>query len=168
MKKHFKYLVVLPIALLLVAGCDSGNGQKNPAPVGGIERNYNTRDNKETTPPKPKGFVPEPGQGTAIQFAHLTMLFGPVMTGDTVNAVYPFKNMSQSTVRIAQAATSCDCLKTEFPQGNIQPGQEGEIIAHFYTKGQWGTHEKIIAVQLEGEQDAITLRLNGQVLKADQ
>lgn len=168
MKHLSKYMVLLMAILLVFAGCDDGSGQQNPATVGGVERNYNTPPKKEpVAPPKPAGVIPEPGQQTDIQFAHLNMTFNPVVSGDTVHATYPFKNMSMKTVRIAQAATSCDCLQTEFPEGNIQPGQEGEIKAHFYTEGQWGTHEKIIAVQLEGELDAMTLRLNGQVQKVN-
>jgi hypothetical protein len=168
MKYAFRFLIVLLTASLTFAGCEQGPQQQNPTSVGGVKRDYSKVKKDPVAPPpppKPQGFVPAPGQTTAIQFAYFAANFGPVVSGDTVTAVYPFKNMSQRTVRIAQAATSCECLVAEFPEGNIQPGQEGEIKANFYTEGQWGTHEKIIAVQLEGETDAFTLRLNGRVEK---
>ncbi|MEM0997416.1 MAG: DUF1573 domain-containing protein [Bacteroidota bacterium] len=165
-----RLFAVFFLCALVGAGCEQAPSQKNPTSVGGVKRDYSkVKQKSNPTPPppqpQPKGFVPVPGQSTAIHFAHFAATFGPVPSGDTVVAVYPFKNMSERTVRIAQAATSCECLATEYPEGNIQPGQEGEVRASFYTDGQWGTHEKIIAVQLEGETDAITLRLNGRVEK---
>ena len=124
--------------------------------------------NTNSTPPQPAAASPsefkaEPGQTTPIHFAHLQMNFKPVTSGDTVVAVYPFKNMSKETVKITQAATSCQCMQTSFPTGNIQPGQQGEVKVNFLTEGQQGRHEKIIAVVLENYQETITLRLNGQI-----
>lgn len=115
----------------------------------------------------PRDIVLEPGQGTPIQFSHLTMKFGPVMSGDTVKAVYPFKNVSNSTQAIQDVVVSCPCMMPDYPKTNIQPGQVGEIKVNFATHGQFGTHEKIIAVVLEGNPDPITLRLNGQITKVE-
>ena len=91
------------------------------------------------------------------------MEFKPVVSGDTVKAVYPFKNTSNSSQVIQQVVVSCPCMLTDFPKGNIQPGQIGEITVRFATAGQSGRHEKIIAVVLEGNQEPISLRLNGQI-----
>ena len=107
------------------------------------------------------------GQGTALQFSHMAMNFGPVNAGEVVNASYPFKNYSDGTVRISQIAVSCQCITTEYPQGNIQPGQVDEIKVRFDTKGMFGTHEKMFAVVIEGSQDPIALRLNGKINKME-
>jgi hypothetical protein len=105
-----------------------------------------------------------PGQATDLHFAHFEMNFKPVTSGDTVKAVYPFKNASDHTVKIAQAAVSCACMQPSYPQGNIQPGQVGEVKVNFVTEGQKGRHEKIISIVLEGNPEPITLRLNGEIL----
>lgn len=117
-------------------------------------------------PPTTKAFDDfqvEPGQTTPIHFTHLNMNFKPVTSGDTVVAVYPFKNMSKETVKIQQVATSCQCMQASFTQSNIQPGQIGEVKVNFLTEGQKGRHEKIIAVVLENYDETITLRLNGEI-----
>jgi hypothetical protein len=105
-----------------------------------------------------------PGQDTDLHFAHFEMNFKPVTSGDTVKAVYPFKNASDHTVRIEQAVVSCACMQPSYPQGNIQPGQVGEIKVNFVTEGQKGRHEKIISIVLAGNPEPITLRLNGEIL----
>ena len=113
-----------------------------------------------------KNFKVEPGQGTPIQFSHLKMDFKPVTAGDTVKATYPFKNMTKLPVTIAAAKTSCPCMMTSFTQGNIQPGQLGEVTVNFATKGQFGDHYKLISVILQGSNEPITLQLNGHIDQA--
>jgi hypothetical protein len=124
-----------------------------------------------TTSGGPQGGAPAsgdlkviPGQATDLHFAHFEMNFKPVTSGDTVKAVYPFKNASDHTVKISQAAVSCACMQPSYPQGNIQPGQVGEVKVNFVTEGQKGRHEKIISIVLEGNPEPITLRLNGEIV----
>jgi Protein of unknown function (DUF1573) len=111
----------------------------------------------------PKDIKIEPGQGTPIQFSYLTMQFGPVTSGDTVHANYPFKNMTNTAVTVTRAITSCPCMMTDFPKGPVQPGEVGEIKVNFATAGQMGRHEKIISVMIQGSNEPITLHLNGQI-----
>ena len=139
-------LVLILMAIGLLSCTDGGKTTKG-----------NTGNNS------PKDIELIPGQGTDIQFSHLVMEFKPVVSGDTVKAVYPFKNTSNSSQVIQQVLVSCPCMLTDFPKGNIQPGQIGEITVRFATAGQSGRHEKIIAVVLEGNQEPISLRLNGQI-----
>ena len=133
--------------------------------MAGCTNSENGNNGKTDGKPQTKDIPLEPGQDTDLQFSHLIMQFGPVKSGEVVRASYPFKNTTDGTVVIKQVVTSCECLKTEYPKGNIQPGQIGEIVANFETKGQSGTHEKIIAVVLENVQEPITLRLNGRIEK---
>ncbi len=110
-----------------------------------------------------QNFKAEPGQSTPIHFAHLTMEFPTVTSGDTVKAVYPFKNVTNLPVMVTGALTSCPCMMTEFPKTNVLPGDVAEIKVNFATANQMGRHEKIIAVTLQGTNEPITLHLNGQI-----
>ena len=121
------------------------------------------KESGKGTTVKADDFKAEPGQGTPIHFSHLTMQFGPVVSGDTVRASYPFKNVTNTAVTVTGAMTSCPCMKTEFPKGPIQPGEVAEIKVNFETANQMGRHEKIIAVTLQGSNEPITLHLNGQI-----
>jgi hypothetical protein len=113
-------------------------------------------------------FKAEPGQGTPIHFAHLKTDFKTVTAGEVVKAKYPFKNMTNLPVAIADIRTSCPCITGEFPKGNIQPGQVGDILVTFDTKGQFGDHYKLISVILQGSNEPITLELNGRIMQAAQ
>ena len=113
-------------------------------------------------------FKAEPGQGTPIHFAHLKTDFKTVTAGEVVKAKYPFKNMTNLPVAIADIRTSCPCITGEFPKGNILPGQVGDIVVTFDTKGQFGDHYKLISVILQGSNEPITLELNGRIMQAAQ
>lgn len=144
-------------ALLALTACDD---------KGKSGTNGNSSSNGSGTSTSPDDFKVEPGQGTPIQFSHLKMEFKPVVSGDTVKAVYPFKNMTNTPVAISQAITSCPCMMTDFTKGNIQPGQLGEVRVNFATAGQFGDHYKIISVMLQGSNEPITLQLNGHIDQA--
>lgn len=143
------------LGLLLVLGCqESTKTPPGTPPAGNGASNGTTSGDLQVIP----------GQSTDLHFAHFEMNFKPVTSGDTVKAIYPFKNASDHTVRISQAAVSCACMQPSYPQGNIQPGQVGEVKVNFVTEGQKGRHEKIISIVLEGNPEPITLRLNGEIL----
>jgi hypothetical protein len=151
-------LTSLFLSLLLVLGCQEST--KTPPGTPGTSAAGNGTSNGTAT----GDLQVIPGQSTDLHFAHFEMNFKPVTSGDTVKAIYPFKNASDHTVRISQAAVSCACMQPSYPQGNIQPGQVGEVKVNFVTEGQKGRHEKIISIVLEGNPEPITLRLNGEIL----
>lgn len=119
-------------------------------------------------------FVPLAGQTGDIQFAYFDMEFGPVIDGDTVRAVYPFKNTSQKTVSIERVAVSCPCISAEYPTKNLAPGEVSDIRITFHTEGQAktvrSTHEKLFPVFLKGEQFPLeeSLKLHGVVMPKSQ
>ena len=110
-------------------------------------------------------FKAEPGQGTPIHFAHLKTDFKTVTAGEVVKAKYPFKNMTNVPVAIADVKTSCPCITAEFTKGNILPGKLGEVNVTFDTKGQFGDHYKLVSVILQGSNEPLTLELNGRILQ---
>lgn len=149
-------LYSLLLALLLLGSCaiSTKTPPGTPAPGNGAATGQTASGDLQVIP----------GQATDLHFAHFEMNFKPVTSGDTVKAIYPFKNASDHTVRISQAAVSCACMQPSYPQGNIQPGQVGEVKVNFVTEGQKGRHEKIISIILDGNPEPITLRLNGEIL----
>ena len=82
-----------------------------------------------------------------------------------VKAKYPFKNMTNVPVAIADVKTSCPCITAEFTKGNILPGKLGEVNVTFDTKGQFGDHYKLVSVILQGSNEPLTLELNGRILQ---
>lgn len=152
---------ILVVALFFVFSCSNDNGAKNNKP----DNNHSPKNNNTAA----DDFQVMPGQSTTLQFAYFDMGFQPVKVGETIRAVYPFKNMSRQSTSILQVAKSCPCITIEYPQGNIQPGQKGEISVTFETTGQPAArHEKIFSVVLEDNpSDPITLRLTGDILPPD-
>ncbi len=54
-------------------------------------------------------------------------------------AVFLFKNTSQSTVRVLEVRTECDCIQTSMPTHGIEAGKTGEITLRFRSKLRNGT-----------------------------
>jgi hypothetical protein len=161
--KYAHFLFVLLLATVVSLTACNGNTKKT-GPAGGNPPAAN--GGGTTTAPTDIKLIP--GQNTPLQFSHFDMNFGPVPSGDTVRASYPFKNVTNTPIKISQVAVSCACMMTDYPKGLIQPGEIGAININFATAGQFGRHEKIIAVVIEGSNEPISLHLNGEIEKAPQ
>lgn len=158
MNRNSIFSLLMAFCLLVAfSACDDKGKTGKP----GTNANGST-----STTPDAGSFKLEPGQGTPIQFSHLKMDFKAVTAGEVVHADYPFKNMTNLPVTIADVKTSCACIRADWTKGNLQPGQEGKIMVTFDTKDQFGDHYKLISVILQGSNEPITLELNGRINKA--
>lgn len=56
---------------------------------------------------------------------------GVMKPGEVKEARYPFENVTDHVVKIAEVATGCECLKNKTTKLEYQPGEKGEIVIAF-------------------------------------
>lgn len=80
-----------------------------------------------------------------IRFDDELLLFGEAEEGDEILADYIFTNIGAVPVEI-EVVSACDCIRLDWPKGEIAPGEAAQIEAIFETKGHSGETEKVIDV----------------------
>lgn len=73
------------------------------------------------------------------------MLFGEAEAGDEILAAYIFTNIGTGPLEI-DIVSACDCIRTDWPRGEILPGEAAKITALFDTTGRAGETEKTLDV----------------------
>ena len=73
------------------------------------------------------------------------MFFGEAQDGDEILAEYIFTNIGTSRLEI-ELVSACDCIRTDWPRGEILPGEAIQITAIYDTSGRVGESEKILDV----------------------
>jgi hypothetical protein len=67
-----------------------------------------------------------------------------------IEARFPFSNDGKTPVDIVQVQTSCGCTTVALDQHHYEPGQKGEIVAHYAIGNQVGLQKKTILVSTAG------------------
>lgn len=66
-----------------------------------------------------------------LQFKGHTYGLGVMKPGEVKAAAFPFTNVTDHSVRIAEIVTGCDCLKVKTEKMEYQPGESGELVIEF-------------------------------------
>ena len=89
-----------------------------------------------TAAPTPAAPAVPAGPTTAISFKESAYDFGEVMDGEKVEHIYAFTNTGDEPLVISNAKGSCGCTVPNWPKEPIAPGDTGEILVRFDTKGK--------------------------------
>ena len=76
-----------------------------------------------------------------------------------LEARFPFTNGGATSVDIRQVQTSCGCTTVALAQRHFEPGQAGEIVAHYAIGNQVGLQKKMILVSITGSPGFTALTL---------
>ncbi len=89
-----------------------------------------------------------------IKFDKVNHNFGSFPETETIHKVaFGFTNVGDKPLIINQAIASCGCTIPKYTKQPIAPGEKGEIIVTYNSKGTWPGHFK----------KSITVRSNGTV-----
>ena len=81
-----------------------------------------------------------------IEFETKTYDFGDVIEGERLTYSFKFKNTGKSNLIIYSSEATCGCTTSQPPKAPIRPGESGEILVTFDSKGQKGKVQKRVLV----------------------
>lgn len=107
------------------------------------------------------------GPLTTLDFPEATYDFGSIDQGEKVQHVYKFKNTGSEPLIISNAKGSCGCTVPSWPKEPIAPGDSGEILVAFDSKGKKGNQTKTVTLTANTEPAQTFLKIKGIVNAPD-
>ena len=131
-----KLTILLAIAALVLAGCHKKSAKEGDFTVKDVH-----------IPQTAEGLsAKEAEKMPVISFEKTTYDFGEVVEGERLTYAFKFKNTGKSNLIIFSSEATCGCTTSQPPKAPIRPGESGEIIVTFDSKGQKGSVHKQILV----------------------
>lgn len=73
--------------------------------------------------------------------------FGEIAQGEKISHVFKFTNTGKSSLVINDAKSTCGCTIPTYTKEPIAPGETGELLVKFDSKGKKGNINKQVTVQ---------------------
>ncbi len=102
---------------------------------------------------------------TRIYFNEQKFDFGKVKEGEKVKHAFKFKNVGEEPLMISDAIASCGCTVPSFSKEPVLPGQEGEIMVEFNTKGRVGKNHKSVLIVSNADPERVSVTFNAEVIE---
>ncbi len=83
-----------------------------------------------------------------------------------ISATFRFVNTSGEPLYIEEVDPGCACLAPEYPQGTIQPDEEGKIVIT-YNAELLGRFDRLIFVKTNLDEEPVLLRMKCKVVEKD-
>ncbi len=117
----------------------------------------------QTTPAQPAEL--DPANGPIIKFTETVFAFGEIQQGEIVEHVFKFKNEGNAPLVLANVQTTCGCTAPTWPRETaIAPGEMGEILVRFNSRGKMGMQNKTITVTSNAQNATERIRITTNVL----
>ncbi len=120
---------------------------------------------KPATKPAANKVVTPTGPTTAMNFGESSFDFGQIDEGEKVSHVYKFENTGTEPLVISNAKGSCGCTVPKWPKNPIAPGEAGEILVTFNSKGKTGKQTKRVTITANTDPAQTFLTITGNVNK---
>jgi hypothetical protein len=106
---------------------------------------------------------PQVADQTMISFEHTARDFGRAESGPTYTDTFKYKNTGKANLYISAADASCGCTVPTWSRDAIKPGESGEIIVNFDSKGRQGEQLKTVTVTTNTEPNKNVLTLHADL-----
>jgi len=111
---------------------------------------------------------PESDSGSPeITFNMLEYDFGRITEGEKVACTFKYKNTGDGKLLINSATTSCGCTVPSFDDKPLAQGEEGSMEVVFDSSHREGAQSKTITVRSNARVKVMVLRINAEVVKAE-
>lgn len=101
---------------------------------------------------------------TTMAFGESEHNFGDIKQGETVEHVFTFTNTGENPLLISNAQGSCGCTVPSYPTEPIPPGESGEILVKFDSKGKTGDQHKTVTITANTDPAQTRLAIKGNVI----
>lgn len=91
-----------------------------------------------------QGYSPGPED---LKFEDHRSGLGVIEYGQVKQARFPFTNVSDHVVTLSEVLTGCECLQVKTTKREYQPGESGELVIEFNSKGFQRTYARTILVK---------------------
>lgn len=124
--------------------------------------------NSPATPTTPTTVEAEPeaepeGPLPSFAFAETEYDFGTIKEGEKVKHTFKFTNTGDAPLIIQNASGSCGCTVPTYSKEPIAPGETGEIVAEFNSKGQKNQQIKTVRITANTWPKQHTLKIRAMV-----
>ncbi|MBZ9627859.1 DUF1573 domain-containing protein [Psychroflexus sp. CAK1W] len=89
--------------------------------------------------------------------------FGTVEEGEIVEHTFAFTNTGNAPLIISDANASCGCTVPTWTEGAIAPGESGEMLVKFNTRGKPNQQMKAVRIVTNTESGRETIRIKAFV-----
>jgi len=153
--KQFSLLISL-LAVALFACDNRKEAMKEEVPAKTISAEV-AKSNKPETPAA--SAKETSGKLAKFEFEETSYDFGDINQGDVVDHTFKFTNVGEAPLVISNIRTTCGCTTPEYTKDPIAPGETGEILVQFNSRGKSGTQRKAITINanVEGGKEVITI-----------
>lgn len=157
------------LAVLVIAAASCGNNKDAEKRIAELESRLNELENSNTTATgtptkntvepekKPEGPLP------AFTFDEMEYDFGTIQQGDEVEHTFKFTNTGEAPLIIQSAVGSCGCTVPTYTNQPVAPGESGEMLVKFNSKGKSNLQNKTVTVTANTWPKKTTLRIKAMV-----
>lgn len=89
--------------------------------------------------------------------------FGTINEGDVVEHTFTFTNNGQAPLVITSARGSCGCTVPSYPKEAVAPGESGEMLVKFNSRGRKNQQNKTVTITANTESGKETLQIKSFV-----
>lgn len=164
MKHLAKFFLIAGMVAMMAACGNNKDAEKRIADLEGrlAELESNGATAPSTTTPSQPDQKPE-GPLPAFQFEQVEHDFGTISQGDVVDHVFKFTNNGEAPLIIQSAVGSCGCTVPTYTREPIAPGESGELLVSFDSKGKSNLQNKTVTVTANTWPKKTTLRIKAMI-----
>ncbi len=162
MLKRFHNFALVALVAVFAVACQSGNQDVREAARNNISGNQLAAENPTVQPATPQANVPA-GPTTTMEFGETTFDFGTVQEGEVVSHTFSFTNSGNEALILSDAKGSCGCTVPTWPREPIAPGETGEIVVEFNSRGKVGPRNQKVTLTANTTPPQTFLTLSGTV-----
>jgi len=98
-----------------------------------------------------------------MDFESKTYDFGTINEGDVVEHTFTFTNNGKAPLVITNARPSCGCTVPSYTKEPVAPGESGEIVVKFNSKGKPNTQNKSVTIKNNTEKGTDRIQFKAMV-----
>ena len=89
--------------------------------------------------------------------------FGTITSGESVEHEFTFKNTGEAPLVISNAKASCGCTVPSWTKEPIKPGESGNMLVKFNSRGKKNQQNKMVRITANTEKGTETIRIKAFV-----